>query len=287
VDYQLAATLAEAKVKDSESNLKLAQEESAAAREEWRMLSPGRSESVMEPPPLVAREPQLAAAQAKLAADRADLRKALLYLERTELVAPFDGRVSQENVDIGQYVSPGQSLAILYSIKDAEIIIPLEDKDLFWFHVPGFTPGGDPGSSATVLASIAGQCLSWEGEVVRAEGKLDESTRMINVVVKVRNPYAKKPPLAVGLFVTVKIEGRTLPQASVVPRAALHHGNVVWIVDNDNLLHFRNVDVARVHGDAVLVKAGLQDGQMVVVSPLKGVTDGMAVRSVLVQEGSS
>ena len=279
VDYQLAVTLAKANVKDSESRLKLAEEEAAAAQEEWRLLHAGSAKANSNPPPLVAKEPQLAAAQAKLEADRADLRKALLSLERTELKAPFDARVSQENVDIGQYVSPGQALASLYSTEAAEIVVPLEDEDAFWFHVPGFTPGNNAGSSAKVLARIAGRERTWLGAVVRTEGKLDERTRMINVVVRVEKPYAKKPPLPVGLFVTVDIEGRTLPEAAVIPRSALHQGDVVWVVDSEDRLHFRKVDVARIQGDAVMVQQGLKNGETVAISPLEAVTDGMAVRT--------
>ena len=287
VDYQLAVTLAEAKVKDAESNLQLAAEEAAAAEEEWRMLYSGNSEADPEPPPLVAKEPQLAAAQARLEADKADLRKAQLNLERTELIAPFDGRVSQENVDLGQYVSPGQSLATLYSTEAAEIVIPLEHESLFWFHVPGFTEGEGSGSPARVRAAIGGREMSWAGEVVRAEGKLDERTRMINVIVLVDKPFATRPPLAMGLFVTIEIEGQHLPKAAVLPRPVLHEDNVVWVIDEDDRLRFRNVDVARVQGDEVIVASGLKDGERIVITPLRAVTDGMAIRAVPVEEESA
>ena len=98
IDYQLAVTLAEAKVIDSLSKLEVAEEEAEAAREEWRLIQDATAKSNEKPPPLVAREPQLAAAQARLKSDRADLRKAKLNLNRTTLKAPFNGRVSQENV---------------------------------------------------------------------------------------------------------------------------------------------------------------------------------------------
>ena len=242
IDYELTVTLAKAKVKSSESRLQLAEQQTEAAKEEWRThYADGKNQST-PPPPLVAKEPQLSAAKAKLEADNADLNKALLSLERTELKAPFNGRVSHENVDIGQYVSPGQNLATLYSTDAVEIVLPLEEEDLAWFHVPGFTSDNSPVSSATVMARLAGQALSWQGEVVRAEGKLDERTRMINVVVRVNKPYAKKPPLALGLFVTVRIEGCTLPHAALIPRSALRQGNMVWVVDKNNRLHFRKVE---------------------------------------------
>ncbi len=287
-DYELAVTLAKAKVKDSESKLGLAEEESAAAREEWRIHHAGGSQANSDPPPLVAKEPQLAAARAKLEADQADLGKALLNLARTELKAPFDGRVGEEDVDIGQYVSPGQAIiATLYSIEAAEIVLPLEDEEAFWFHIPGFTPGDHPGSRAVVRVRIAGREQAWTGKVVRTEGKLDERTRMINVVVRVDNPYAKKPPLAVGFFVSVEIKGRSLPKAAVIPRSALHQDNVVWIVDDGGRLRFRKVDVARIQGDRAIVRAGLENGAKVIITPLKAVTDGMAVRVGEVKETQS
>ena len=283
-DYQLAVTLAEARVKGSESNLKIIKEEAAAAQEEWRLHFVDKSKIKGDPPPLVAKEPQMAAVQAKLAADRANLSQAILNLERTKLKAPFNGRVSQENVDVGQYVSPGQSLAALYSTETAEIILPLEDEDIFWFHVPGFTPGNYPGSYAKVRSRIAGREMIWSGQVVRSEGKLDERTRMVNVVIRVKNPYSTKPPLAAGLFVTVDIKGRTLFNSALIPRPALRQGDIVWVVKNENKISFRKVEVARIQGDKALIKSGLKDGEAVVVSPLKAVSEGMVVRVSLAEE---
>jgi RND family efflux transporter MFP subunit len=225
----------------------------------------------------VVKEPQLAAAKAGLEAARANLETARLHLERTEIKAPFDGRVAQENVDVGQYVVPGMALANLYATDKAEIVLPLEVGDLFWFHVPGFTPGDGPGPPATVRANVAGRALSWQGEVVRSDSRLDERTRMINVVVAVDNPYAKKPPLIVGLFVTVEIQGNTLPDSAVIPRSALRQDDVVWVVNPDDRLFYRRVDVARAQGDEVLVASGLRQGDRVVVTPLQATTDGMRV----------
>jgi RND family efflux transporter MFP subunit len=284
VDYQLAVTLAEAKVKDAESRLQLAEEEAAVALEEWRLLYGDTADGNKKPPPLVVKEPQLAAAQAGLEADRADLRKALLNLERTKLKTPFDGRVAEERVDIGQYVSPGQTLGTLYSTEAAEIVVPLDGKDLFWFEVPGFTSNDGRGSAAMVLANIAGKELTWPGKVVRTEGRMDERTRMINVVVRVEKPYAQKPPLIFGLFVRVEIQGHKVPSAAIIPRAALHQGNVVWVVNEEGKLLFREVQVARLQGSEVIVKGGLEDGEIVVTTPLKAVTDGMAVRIVREQK---
>ncbi len=283
-DYQLAVTLARSKVKTAESLLRLAEEEAEAAKEEWYNLHNDSTKKGNTPPPLVAKEPQLAAANAKLAADRADLKEAFLNLERTRLKAPFDGRVEKEDVDLGQYIRPGEELATLFSTDSVEIVVPLEDDSLEWFHVPGFTPGKGPGAPATIRARIAGRDRVWKGRVMRAEGRVDERTRMINVLVRVKKPYADKPPLAVGLFVSVEIQGRTIPDIAIIPRRALRQGNVVWVVDTDDRLYFRKVWVARIEGESVQVRSGLKNGDRVAISSLRTVTNGMAVRPIM--EGS-
>lgn len=280
VDYELAVTLADARVKDAISAVKLLEEEAEAAEEEWHLLRKQDQKERQPPPSLVVKGPQLEAARARLAADKANLERARLDLERTRLKAPFDGRVSQENVDTGQYVRAGQTVATLYSIDAAEVVIPLQDRDLYWFHVPGITAGKGPGATARVTAQFAGQELSWDGRVVRAEGKLDERTRMIRVVVRVEKPYASKPPMKPGLFVNVDIQGRTVQEGALIPRSCLRPGNVVWVVDQENRLFFRTVEVVRTQGHKALIQSGLSDGERVVLSHLQAVTDGMAVRVV-------
>ena len=284
LDYELAVTLARARVKDSESRLKVAEEEAASAKEEWQLLYQNNREVEKEPPALVAKEPQLAAAKARLAADQADLQKAQLNLKRTVLKAPFDGRVSDESVDIGQYVAAGRSLASIFSTRAAQIVVPFDDESLYWFDVPGFTPGNGAGSQVKVIARVAGRDLNWPGKIMRAEGKLDERTRMVNVVVRVEKPYATKPPLVAGLFATVEIIGHTLENAAVIPRSALRENNIVWVVENGGQLKFRSVEVARMGTNQAILRSGLEDGDMVVTSGLKAVTDGMQVRISLQNE---
>lgn len=275
VDYELAVTLAEARVQDAEAEYVLALQESEAAVQEWRDLNPGR-----EPPDLVARKPQLAAAKARRDAEGADYQKALLQLARTRLKAPFDGVVGQEQVDIGQYVTPGQPLATLYGTGAAEIAVPLAGESLRWIRVPNFTSESGAGSPAIVRSSMAGATREWQAEVVRAEGRIDERTRMINVVVRVAEPYGKRPPLAVGQFVAVAIQGRLLEQAVFLPRAALRSDGKVWVVDAQNRLAMRPVRVAHQTTEGLVIDEGLAAGDQVVISQLKTATSGMRVRPV-------
>lgn len=274
-DYEIAVTLAEAGVKDAQSKFELARQEAEAGKAEWQQLHPGTN-----PPALVAKQPQLEAARANLDAQRAALERARLNLKRTEITAPFNGRIRSENADPGQYVVPGQPLATLYSTQAAEIVVPMENSDLNWFAVPGFTSEDGTGAEAVVAADVAGKKRTWTGQVVRVEGCIDEKTRMVNVVVRIPEPYATRPPLAIGQFAEVRIQGFALPHAAVIPRAALHGENTVWAVSKDGLLNFRTVDIARMDSRGVIIRGGLNPGDRVVISPLKAVTDGMLVRTV-------
>jgi len=276
VDYELAVKAARARVKDLESRLMLTEEEAEAAREEWEIQNGDRNETA--PPPLVAKEPQLAAANAALAGAKADLDKARLNLERTNIRAPFDGRISSKSVDLGQFVGAGQRLGTLFSVEAAEISVPLEDVDLRWIDVPGFTTHNACESKTRVIADIAGETVIREAMLMRTEGRLDARTRMVNVIVRVERPYDKMPPLAVGLFVRVEIEGVTLQNAIWLPRGSIRQGDIVYIVDDESRIRFRQVEIARYDRDEVLILSGLESGDLIVTSPMKIVTEGMKVK---------
>ncbi|MDZ7783715.1 MAG: hypothetical protein U5K56_12530 [Halioglobus sp.] len=119
VDYELAIVRAQSQVAAAEQRLAEERGRARQARREWRELG---SEEANE---LFLRRPQIAAAQASLESARADLRAARLDLERTSVAVPFNGRVSQKHVDIGQFVSPGTPIAAVYSTDVVEVRLPL------------------------------------------------------------------------------------------------------------------------------------------------------------------
>jgi multidrug efflux pump subunit AcrA (membrane-fusion protein) len=131
-------------------------------------------------------------------------------------------------------------------------------------------------------AKFAGGEHVWSGTVVRTEGEIDPESRMVHVVARVEAPYAReeaagRPPLAVGLFVRAEIEGREVHGVVVLPRAAVHQNDRVWVVDAEGRLRERTVDVLRSIQDEVVVAGGLRSGERVVVSPLETAVEGMAV----------
>ena len=285
-DYEVAVRRARAQL--AQARLALTQQEAEAevAVEEWRQLGEGG-----EPPALVAREPQVAQARAGLEAAEAELEKAELDLERTRIRAPFDGRLRSKRVDLGQFLTPGAPLATIHATDYAEIRLPVPDDQLAFLDLPFAyrTATRAPGPEVTIRARFGRREHVWQGRIVRTEGELDPRSRMLNLVARVEDPYEagagdpERPPLVVGLFVEAEIRGREAPGVIVLPRSALRSGaggDQVLVVDDDDRLRFRNVEVVRLDGERAVIGSGLAAGERLCVSPLDVVTDGMQVRTV-------
>lgn len=279
-DFELAVVQAQAQVRQAEVRLALEKEEARLARQDWESLGEG------EPSPLVLREPQLHEADAALASARAALDKALLHLERTRVRAPYAGRVRAKSVDVGQYVGPGTPLARVYSIAAAEVRLPLPLDQLEFLELPLAARGeaaAKAGPAVTLRSEFAGGLHEWTGRIVRTESEIDPQTRMLHAVARIEDPYAsgadpERAPLAVGLFVRARIAGRLVRGVVLLPRAALRSESRVFVVDEEDRLRFRDVEVLRTDGETVVIERGLEDGELVCLSPLEIPVDGMKIR---------
>jgi RND family efflux transporter MFP subunit len=205
---------------------------------------------------------------------------ARLNLERTRISLPFDGVVVSESADVGQFVGSGNRLATVYGTDVVEVRVPLDSRELAWFEVP--SGRGRTGPQAEVTVEYGGRSVRWEGRVTRMEAQVDQASRMVHIVVEVPDPYktsADHPPLLPGTFVDVRIFGRTLNDVVSVPRHAIRDGRSVWVLE-DGSLRVREVEVLRADRQQTLISSGLEEGDLVIVSSLDAVTDGMTVRSV-------
>lgn len=273
-DYELALDRAEAAVARAVVGLERERAEAEVARQEWDDLHPGEA-----PTGLVVREPQVRQAEAEFAAAEADLAVARLNLERTRLTVPFDGVVVSESVDVGQYVGGASRVARVFGTATVEVRVPLSGGELEWFDVPA--RAGDAGSRVEISTGAGSSRSTWSGRVTRMEAQVDQSSRMVHVVVEVRDPYdtrSNRTALLPGTFVDVRILGRELADVVPVPRYAVREGGRVWVYA-DGRLEIREVEVLRSDREQALVGSGLAPGELVIVSALDAVTDGMVVRN--------
>ncbi|MEM6627524.1 MAG: efflux RND transporter periplasmic adaptor subunit [Pseudomonadota bacterium] len=283
-DFRYAVTSAEARVAQAAEALRREEAEAELARRDWLELNGDLSQAL----PLNLREPQLAQARASFAAAKADLDMALLNLQRTEIRAPFQGRLRTRSADIGQYVTPGSAVARIFSTSVAEVRLPLTDVEFGRLGLPlAFVAvPNNPGPEAALSATVGGVERSWIGRIARTDAAIDPQTRQISVIVVVDDPYGaaaagSAAPLAMGLFVNASISGRRIDRAFRIPSIALRGSDRVMTVDGADTLRWRPVAVFGPAPGGMVVVSGLEDGDRIVVSSLQGVEEGAAVQAIV------
>ncbi|MAT94212.1 MAG: hypothetical protein CME59_16645 [Halioglobus sp.] len=223
-------------------------------------------------------------AQANLLEARASLEQARRDLARTELRAPFDGLVRNEHVDIGQFVTRGQSIGAIYATDYVEVRLPISADQLRYLGLPISTRGQIPEAQrppVTISTDFGDARFIWEGELMRLEAEIDERSRMIYGVTRLRQDESDQAPiLPVGMFVQAEIRGQRARGVIRLPRSAMRDNNQVLVVDDEQRLRFRQVSLLRLEHDDILVREGLSDGEWVCISPLQTVVDGMHVTPV-------
>jgi RND family efflux transporter MFP subunit len=282
-DYILALEHAKADMANAEYELAKIESRALIAREEWQRLNLDNKTS---PNPLVLYDPQLKNSRAALASAQAAVEQTKLDLSRTRIKAPFNSRISSENIDIGQFIRSGNSVAVLSGTDEAEIEIPLPSEDLRWLNIPAQGKRSN-GPHASVNLDAGGTVYEWKGRVIRSTGEVDTRSRMMKVVVGVKDPYGLKdsiqsdrPALASGSFVDVLIEGRALKDVIVIPRIAFRDDSTVWVMNKDQRLTIKKVLPVRIKKDSVIIGKGLDTGDMLVLTNISGAADGMKLRKI-------
>lgn len=221
-------------------------------------------------------------AKANVIESKINLAQAERDLSRTKITAPFEGMVRSESIDIGQFVQQGTPIASIYASDAVEVRLPIVNAQLAYLDPANLQRGElDPATAPMIrlTARYAGTSFVWRGQLARTEGEIDAQSRMITAVARVRqdNQSPDVPPLQVGAFVAAEIEGQYLDDIVRLPRAALRPNSQVLIIDGDNRLRFRAVNVLRLENDFVLIDSGLESGEVVNLSPIQTVVDGMRV----------
>lgn len=276
-DYEIAISVAQAQL----AQAKLAVEEEKAraevAERQWKELSATK---------LALRKPHLAAARAALLSAQAQLKRAHLDLQRTRIIAPYAGRVLEQNVDLGQYVAPGSTLARVYAVDYVEIRLPLTNLQLEFVDLPERYRNEpdekklDSIVEVTIRALIGRNEYAWHGKIVRTEGAIDTKSRQLFVVAQIKDPYSKgssdRPPLRVGQFVEAYIKGNLLQDVYVIPISVLRPGNEVLLIKENKLIP-RVVRVAWRDEKVAVISRGLQENELLSLTSIAGAVDHFQV----------
>ena len=281
-DIDLLSTVAEAEANLSRSQLQLVQEQELAeqAKSEWG------DRDWKEASELVRRIPQIRKAEAETHAAKAFVTQAKKNLSRAKVLAPFDGRIIRTMVGRGQRVGgvTSAALAEVYSLDSAEIDLSLSQREIDFL---GFVDG-----SNSELTKIKVETLNREGKpthfglIDRSQGIVDPKTRLTNFIARIdqcfANPFSKKAiknPLSLGTFSNLKLIGKKVP-VYLLPESAFRDLTTILVVDNQNGLRSRQVEVLHRADQKVWVGSGIKNGERVCTTPIEVISEGMKVRIV-------
>ncbi len=279
-DYATALKSAEASLANAKAALEEEKARGKVAEEEWRSFTSGQV------PDLGLRRPQLAGALANVLSAEAEVENARRNLARTEIRAPYSGMVKSRSANLGQFISRGTTLGMIFGTDVAEVRLPLTDNDLAYIQLPNpfLQPG--QGSSAypevELTALVAGQQQRWTGHIVRTEGVLDDRSRVIYAVAQIDDPYQRRQQIAnslrFGRFVEANIHGIQSSSVAILPRHLLLSGNRVLVVDTENQLQLRNIMSERTDDRYVYATSGFAGGDRLVTSAITNPVAGAIVR---------
>ncbi len=277
-DYQVAVEQARANLLTAQAQLSLEAAQAEQAGKQWDLSGRSRESA----PLLALRTPFLLEAEARVLSAESDLQRAERQLARTTIRAPYDALVREKSADIGQYISMGSQIASIFATDYAEIRLPLSDSDLAWLALP--RPGQLAGAEASPVvlhAVVAGRQQHWQGSIVRTEGVVDSNSRMHFAVARIADPYALRKPdkavLSAGTFVNARLSGIRVSNIFSLPHKALYNGNEVLLMDAEQRLRRRQVNVVRADADWVYIDQGLSDNEQVIISPVQIALEGMRV----------
>ena len=277
-DLQLQYKNALLQLANAEVQYSLQLAEAEVAKEAWKKIGDGVASD------LTLKKPQLKQAEALLEVAKAQVSSAKNKLNKTEIVAPYAGRIQSVNIDLGTTIIPGQPVGAMYTSSEIEITLAVKDNDLQFLSIPMDGRKLNPSEQASVVIEsfYKGKTQSWEGKLERVDGVIDPITRMINLIAVFKNDFIEtdKPNLPIGLFVEAKIDGITLKNIFEIPINSISKDNEVYIVDKDNQLELRKLTVLKKYSEFVIIKDGLKAGERIVTSKLSTASSGIKVNPV-------
>jgi len=224
---------------------------------------------------------------ARLLDAQASYQQAQLDLDRTEIKAPFNAIIETREVELGQYVNRAQSVAVVYGADEVEVRLPLAIRQLGFLDIPLGIRGelsAQDAPEVTLTGLYGGQEYTWSGRLVRTEATIDASSNTVQTIIRVTQPTttsSKHIPLPVGLFVQAEIVGKRVDDIISLPRSVVRNNNQVLVVDAENKMYYREVEIFRLEEDRVLISGGLLPGEYICTSPIQAVVNGMSVQPLI------
>jgi membrane fusion protein (multidrug efflux system) len=224
-------------------------------------------------------------AQAAASASAAQVDSLQAVLDQKRLTAPFSGTIGIPQIDVGQYLTPGNVVATLQDLDTMRVDFTVPEQQL-----PDLKIG------QKVRLGLTGDDLKFEGKVIGIDPKVDPSTRLVSVRAEISNPNGALTP---GQFAQVRVELPAEDNIIALPETALTtslYGDFIYVValadkdgkattgkvdeagKNQNLVaHQVFVKIGRQSEGRIEIKDGVKPGDVIVNAGQNRLTNGAAV----------
>ena len=211
-------------------------------------------------------------AQQNAVIDRLEVgvRRARRDLDRTRLLAPMDGFLSDATAAIGRRLSINDRVARLVAAEAMEVHLNLSDSQYGRL----LDEGGLKGRAVRVVWKVGARSVVADAIIERTGARIDAASGGVPVYARLEGVDLGSP-LRPGAFVEVTLDDRRYSDVARLPESALH-GDTVYAVEGDRLAA-RRVEVIARHGEDVVVRGELQDGDRVVTTHFTEIAPGVKV----------
>jgi membrane fusion protein, multidrug efflux system len=227
-------------------------------------------------------------AQADLLGAQAQLREAKINLGYTDVVAPVAGKIGRSAFTVGAFVGPDSgALATIVSQDPIYVTFPVSSRRLLDARKEAEARGEDLSKVRVNVRLPDGTLYDHSGSVNFVGNQVDPSTDTVTIRAELPNP---ERVLVDEQLVGIVVESVEPRQALVVPQAAVltdQAGSYVLVVDGENKVEQRRVQLGEQTGRDVTVQSGLQQGERVVVDGLQKVRPGQAVQATQASSGAA
>jgi multidrug efflux system membrane fusion protein len=208
-------------------------------------------------------------------ADRAAVGTARLNLQYTSVTAPVTGRVGLRQVDIGNYVTPGDTngIAVVTQTTPIDVSFSVPQGNL-----PGILAARGRGRALPVTATDqAGTTRLAQGQFLTFDNQIDATTGTVKAKARFPNPAGRLFP---NQFVNVSLQVETLHGVATIPVTAVRHGtqgDFVFLLQPDRTVKMQVVKLGPAAGTSIAILSGVGIGQTVITEGADTLDDGSKV----------
>lgn len=221
--------------------------------------------------------PQLQFAQSQVDAANAALNYASAQLDKAEVKAPISGKIIESHINQGEYLQSLSPIAKIYGTQKVEVRLPLNDHQI---DILGLKNKSLVDHSITVnVHSFHDSNTIWQGIISRIEGERD-SNQLLYVIASFDNTAVENSanaPLLPGSFVEASITGKTINNLLVLPRSLIQSGNQIWIINNENRLERKEINILYRGKKLVYTKGELSSDEKIVNTSFHQLISGLLV----------